>query len=331
MQRAISFGRTAQWLTRSGLIAACLLPGLASAPPAAAQSLTTVFISDAAGGGALEGNDEVFTITVSGTHPDTTVSYGTLDDTAYSGYDYVGVSTLSVVVPSTASSAQIRIKTVQDTMFESDESFVVGLRSTTYGTIITDRGKGVIWNDDPRPSLTVSNPTIVEGDSGVTNAVFAVGLTNPSDTPIRVRYQTADVSATGGLPGTAPVGADYQITTGPLFWAPGTSNTLLVMVPVRGDLTYEGDETFLLTFNSPSKDLQTLLPVGTATIVDDDRSNTQHRGCVCHRAGLRCPRGESHGIAVEPAHHRRDIQVPHRQRVGPGRIVGMVTILNDDF
>src|SRR5206468_2249701 len=58
------------------------------------------------------------------------------------------------------------------------------------------------------PTLSISDATVREGDSGTTNAVFLVRLTASNNAAVTVSYSTAD--------GTATAGSDYLSTNGTL-------------------------------------------------------------------------------------------------------------------
>ncbi len=110
------------------------------------------------------------------------------------------------------------------------------------------------------PSLSISDVTLTEGDSGTSNAVFTVSLSAPSSTAVSVAYATAD--------GTASAASDYQARTGTLQFAAGeTAKTITVQV--SGDTTVEANETLFVDLSQPSG--ATLAQTrGTATITNDD-------------------------------------------------------------
>jgi hypothetical protein len=110
------------------------------------------------------------------------------------------------------------------------------------------------------PSLSISDTSVPEGDSGAANAVFQVTLSAASASPVSVSYATADGSATAG--------SDYTSAGGTLSFAPGSTSGS-VLVPVLGDTTPEPIETFTVTLSAPvSATLGDAQAVGT--IVDDD-------------------------------------------------------------
>ncbi|TDO15140.1 aryl-phospho-beta-D-glucosidase BglC (GH1 family) [Mycobacterium sp. BK086] len=110
------------------------------------------------------------------------------------------------------------------------------------------------------PSISISDTSVAEGNSGSSNTTFTVTLSKASTTPVTVGYTTAN--------GTATAGADYTSTTGTLTFNPGvTSQT--VTVKITGDTTTEANETFTVALSNPSG---ATISRGTATgtITNDD-------------------------------------------------------------
>ena len=118
----------------------------------------------------------------------------------------------------------------------------------------------VVPVDTTPPELTVSDVSLAEGDTGRTNAVFELELSEAPVATASVAYATADAEAT-------EVG-DYSGRAGTLTFQPGQT-TRTIAVPVRGDLIDEEDETFSLQLDDA---LGIAVDDGTAiaTITDDD-------------------------------------------------------------
>src|SRR5204863_7488105 len=107
---------------------------------------------------------------------------------------------------------------------------------------------------------SINDVSVVEGNSGTTNAVLTVSLSAATAQTVTVNYATAN--------GTATAGTDYVSTNGTLTFLPGqTSQT--ITVAVLGDVLDELDETILVNLtaatNATISDGQ-----GVVTIVDDD-------------------------------------------------------------
>ena len=63
------------------------------------------------------------------------------------------------------------------------------------GAISDGQGVGWITNDDPNPTVSVNNPTVLEGNAGTTTTlVFTVSLSSPSGQQTTVNYTTASGS-----------------------------------------------------------------------------------------------------------------------------------------
>ena len=72
---------------------------------------------------------------------------------------------------------------------------------------------------------------VAEGDSGTTNLLVPVTLSNPSEQTVTVQWRTASVS---GPPPHADPANDFTVTNGVVTFAPGeTAKT--VAISVKGD------------------------------------------------------------------------------------------------
>jgi chitinase len=110
------------------------------------------------------------------------------------------------------------------------------------------------------PKLSVSDASVVEGNSGSQTATFTVSLDKAATGSVTVAYATAN--------GTALSGSDYTAKSGTLTFALGETSKS-VTVAVAGDGLVEGDETFLFNLASPTN--ATLADAqGTGTIKNDD-------------------------------------------------------------
>ncbi len=110
-------------------------------------------------------------------------------------------------------------------------------------------------------AASVNDVSIVEGNSGSTNAVFTVTLSGPSIGGQSVTFTTSD--------GTATAGSDYTAITQVLTFNAGeTSQT--VNVPIAGDSANEPDETFNVTLSAPTNGLVLGDGAGVGTILNDD-------------------------------------------------------------
>ncbi len=119
--------------------------------------------------------------------------------------------------------------------------------------------------DSPRlPTLSVSDITVNEGDTGVTTASFEVKLSAASDETVTVEYATAD--------STTIADTDYNSNSGVLTFESGET-TKTISVEVRGDTSVEEDETFTVNLSNASN-AAIVDSQGVGTIVDDDSSSS---------------------------------------------------------
>src|SRR6266700_202312 len=101
-------------------------------------------------------------------------------------------------------------------------------------------GSCAIIDDDPLPTASINDVTLVEGNSGITNANFTVTLTPVSGQTVNINYSTAN--------GTAVAGSDFLPTNGTLIFNPGDL-TQTISVPVIGDTLNESNETFFVNIS----------------------------------------------------------------------------------
>ena len=110
------------------------------------------------------------------------------------------------------------------------------------------------------PSVSVSDATVTEGNSGTTNAAFTITLSKAGTKPVTVSYTTAN--------GTATAGQDYTASTGTVTFAAGQVSQVIT-IAVHGDTAVEPTETFTLTLSNPSG--ATIgRATATGTITNDD-------------------------------------------------------------
>ena len=203
-----------------------------------------------------------FTVTLSEPgQAEITVDFATSNGTATGGVDYVP-SSGQVVFMAGETMQTVSVTVIGDTDVEPDETFFVDL-SMPIGALIGDgQGQGTILNDDvaPLPTLAIADVTLLEGDSGQTNANFMVGLSAPSVDIVSVSFMTEEGSAIGGI--------DFAETSGLLTFMPGEV-TRTIAVPVFGDTKVEPDENFFVDLSGP--DGATIADgQGEGTIQNDD-------------------------------------------------------------
>src|SRR5262249_9298180 len=138
-----------------------------------------------------------------------------------------------------ATSQTITIVGNGDTTYEGDETFAVSLSGATNATIAKSQGVGTILDDD---NLQISNPTVVETDSGAFAINFTVSLTAALPYDAGVDYATAN--------GTGTAGSDYVATSGRLTFTAGQTSKTITVVGI-GDTLNEPDQTFYVNLSNP--------------------------------------------------------------------------------
>jgi large repetitive protein len=209
-----------------------------------ALSVNDIGVSEGAAGTTLA----AFTVALSAPSGRTvTVSYATADGTATATgsaageNDYAAAAGQLTFAPGTTSQLVV-ISVNGDTYSEGNETFTLNLSGATNASIGDAQGQCTIANDDAQPSLTISDVTIIEGDTGTSDAVFTVTLSAASGRTVTINYATAA--------GTATTPSDFAATSGMLSFSPGQT-TRTIAVPIIGDVADEANETFTVSLSSP--------------------------------------------------------------------------------
>lgn len=228
----------------------------------------------------------VFTVSLSAAYDQAvTVNYATyFTGSAAPASDYLPTSgTLTFAAGEISQTVTVLV--VGDTLDEPNESLLVALDSPSSNAglaieaIWQSQGWGTILDDDPPPTLSVSDVSLLEGNSGATAVVFTVSLSAPSGLWVGVTFASADGTAVHGMttrgldsptapPPPSDPRYDYVGRLGGFDFAPGeTSGTFTLWV--YGDTYKEPDETFFVNLSSPSN--ATIADgQGVGTIRNDD-------------------------------------------------------------
>jgi hypothetical protein len=224
----------------------------------------------------------VFTVTLSVTiSSQVTVSYATADGTAEANVDYLPQSGILVFTPGGPLSQTITVPVLPSASAQGDETFFVNLSSATGGAVIGDsQALGTIV----RQGLTILDMTVLEGNSGPTNAVFSIVLSQAQEDAVTVQYSTAD--------GTATVaGGDYAATSGTVTFAPGAT-LQTVTVAVSGDTAVEPNETFTINLSNASGSV-IFDGTGIGTILNDDGQKALIELRLADASGVEFASGET--------------------------------------
>src|SRR5439155_422603 len=158
----------------------------------------------------------------------------------------------------------LSITVVNDGLDENDETIQVTLNPTnaTLGAISTYTY--TILDDDPPPSLSLSNVTVTEGNSGNTMARFAATLSIASGKTV-----TVDL----GFSGTATLTSDYTRSGTSIVIAPGSTTGTITLTAVQDSLD-ENNETIIVDIASVTNGTESGTQQVTAIITDDDPTPT---------------------------------------------------------
>jgi hypothetical protein len=188
------------------------------------------------------------------------VRFRTQAGTATPGQDYTEVSTVvNFAANETAKSVVVPI--MFDQLDEADETVNLILDNPVNATLGSPATAVLtIIDAENLPNLTVSNGSLIEGDTLPANLMIYVRLSQPSQQAVTVNYSTAD--------GTATAGIDYQAVSGTFTIPRGVTRKALI-IPIYGDFFFEPDETILINFSNAVNAVLTNNQ-STATIVNDE-------------------------------------------------------------
>jgi hypothetical protein len=100
------------------------------------------------------------------------------------------------------------------------------------------------WPAFDAPSISITDVTVTEGNSGTLAATFTVSLSKISSETVSIHYATTS--------GTAVAGSDFVAKEGTLTFIPGETSQPIT-VQVNGDLAAEWSEAFYVRLTSPTK------------------------------------------------------------------------------
>jgi VCBS repeat-containing protein len=222
---------------------------------------TTTATSPAAS--VIEGNSGrtflTFAVTPSNATDETmTVDFATIaGPAARPNVDFIVKSGTLVFAPETTDPQFITVEVVANTRHQPTHPFFVRLANPIAAVIDALDTEADILDDDPIPSISVSDVTVGESAIGSVNAVLNVTLSNDTDDTVTVNYTTVAGSALDGI--------DYTGQSGTMTFTPGvTSHT--ITVPINPDTSWaEGLEGFYLDITAPAN-ATILKGRGTVTI-----------------------------------------------------------------
>ncbi|MCX5671736.1 MAG: PA14 domain-containing protein, partial [Planctomycetota bacterium] len=234
--------------------------------PAPVIAIDDVTVTEVDTGGTV---NALFTVSLTGseTTQTVTVHYQTASGSpaATAGQDFTSTSGDLSFAPGERSKT-ISVTVLGDNIDEANERFVVNLTSPTNAAFGDSQGIATIIDNDPAPTVSINDVTLVEGDYTTTPFIFTVALSTLSGQQVTVQYATADGTATTG-------GMDYVGVSGGSVVIPAGTLTKTVTINVSGDTSPEPDEYFLVRLTTATN--ATIVAgqgdVGTGTILNDDK------------------------------------------------------------
>jgi len=221
----------------------------------------TITISDAK---ATEGDDLVFTITLSSKSVDpTAILLHTKGITAKLGSDYRAVSPTYIIIPAGETSALVHIKTIKDNIKEPIETMnLVGKFFDIHNSRPAVTGTGTIIDIAEDPAVeSITDANVTEGQP----LVHTVKMTIASASDEIYDFNIADDSTTAGV----DYNTSYTFTNGVTYDSNGGTITVpagvtefTVTVQSIVDGVYEGSESYTITVDTKS---------ATGTINDSDK------------------------------------------------------------
>jgi hypothetical protein len=178
---------------------------------------------------------------------------------ATAGQDFTNGAGMLVFQPGETSKV-VTVPILGDIIEEPAESFALILSASQNARISDGIGKVTISDNDPPPTISISDVSVAEGNANFTSATFNLSLSAPSAFTVSVDFAVVS--------GTATVSTDFDAGQGSLVFGPGTTSGP-VTVSVRGDITHEPDETFFVNLSNPVN--STIADgQGQGTILNDD-------------------------------------------------------------
>jgi Domain of unknown function (DUF1996)/Calx-beta domain len=168
------------------------------------------------------------------------VRWATADRTATAPQDYPA-TTGTLTIPAGATAGTISVPVVNDSLSEGDERVAVELSGPTGALLLNDESSATIVDDDPLPSLRITDAQVVEPTSSTRALRFTITLSARSGQAVRLHWATED--------GTAVAPGDYVPHSEDIVFTVGTTTKSLT-VAAYGDGRVEGQEWFRILLSA---------------------------------------------------------------------------------
>jgi len=223
--------------------------------------------------GAEGGQPASFTFTLANNKTvdeDIYINY-TLDNTsALTGTDFTVSAPSPLLLEKGSTSVTLTLAVNDDNIVEGTETVKITAQTQSNprnNIIISNTTETLNIEDNDQAVLVITNPQVLEGNSGETNLVFTVSINKPTQRPFTASYHTEDISATSG--------EDYIPVANGLVTFPGLSVApQTITIKIKGDQKLENDETLKVLLTAVSEDFwgKLSLPAAAATgkIINDD-------------------------------------------------------------
>ena len=200
------------------------------------------------------------------TDPAVSVDYSINDNSARSGQDFIGTSeTLDFASGETVK--EIVVEILDDSIFETDESFSIAIGNPTDAVLGNIRTATITIEDDD----VIGEDTVAFGQAeysiqeAESTAIITVVRTGNTEETVSVDYTTADDYARDGL--------DYTAVSDTLTFAPGET-TKTFNIPIIDDSLPELNEALTINLSNPSGIDLGLQNTATLIIEEEDEPSS---------------------------------------------------------
>ncbi|MEO8277245.1 MAG: carboxypeptidase regulatory-like domain-containing protein, partial [Thermoanaerobaculia bacterium] len=191
------------------------------------------------------------------------VQFQTIAGSATPGADFSS-SSGELTIAEGQSSADVEVPIVADAIVEPTETFSLLIVGAQGATVADGEAVATIVDDDLE--MEIADVSDTELNSGLHSWIFQVHLNAPAPMPTMVHYSTAELPA--GAPDRAVSPADFVAVSGVLSLPEGSTGSA-ILVDVRGDLTDERLERFLVRLSEPVN-VRILDGEAVGSILDDE-------------------------------------------------------------
>jgi len=249
------------------------------------DDLLTVTITPTGGGAAEPSTTGRFTVTRAGDLvPNLLVNY-TVGGTATGGVDYVALSG-TVTIPAGATTANITVTPIEDTLVEGDESVIVSLAPDAGYNAGSPGNAAIFIRDNERPTVSVSVSDGEASEPGSDTARFRVSRGSISNGNL-----TVQLAVTGSaLPGYDYIPLDNFVTI------PDGASFVNLLVTAFDDLHKEETETVILTLMPNANYVFSSGASARVEILDDDLFSVPAVGFALSASGA--PESRYGGVVV---------------------------------